>query len=1702
MSVPDSACTAPPCTYNIGLTPFLGRNTTYMISVFNSSAPVQLIDGVPFSSYVDTNNEVSFVTDGFNAISSLDYYTINVDALFGIPQVYIGLNSVPTESVYTYMWEGSGDITISPSDQEYAAAGCQVGIACPVSILVVGRYASRYYISVGNSETQNVLVDAIPTFAYLAAGSTEYFAYNVTDYQAITVAMTAIAGDPDIYISFTTSTPSITNSNWKGLGLADEVIQIKTTDFGYPPSNTPLPFTMYVAVQSFGGQNSTFSVLAVQQDPYWSMFLIDGQPQASISPPHGFSYFTYIVDTVAPQYLDISAGMSSGSVDFYVSQMNTTDPATGSIVPLFPQVTCQAQTAAGQCTNWVVTPSTYTWSTQYSAGALDYLSLPVSQLQLGAPLFIGVLSTTQDSPSGIQMPARFAVTVSTDAAPLQLQEGVDVAGAVSAGSTRYYQYQITDWGVDVVIVGETLTGAVDIYVTDTGATAGPGNSKWNTTGQAGIVQRDIVYIPFGTLSSNCKRIIVRGGVCTLSIAVAGWPFMSNGFMAHYTISASESGSTSFPQYLADGVGKADFVPYAGYQYYFSYVNIASDESIYVTVQNWQGETEMWINLGPNKTWANADTGSSADIYAEDLGGFETAIITPTGYSSSGPQAAGRQLGEKAVLHADLSDGRKVFKYTPSKGALLAAGAVAQSPEEKQRRAAAVAFSSSSRPVTPAKAAALQAAYPGLTVSSDTAAVAGHSGRQLQSSNNLWCTGCSMYVTIHGVTDATYTLSYSSGDTIVPLADNRPYYAAAPPSGYSYFSFQVSDATAAVRFNMLQLFADSSAYIIVQSPSSPGVLPTALNQQYRLRPWAGQSNLAIQPTDPNFCKSTDGSSTGAPCTYLIALQGLYNRTAYAALTASNDEGTIITPLLDGVGVQGSILEGTSDYYVYTAPAGNGVTFSPIRIMAEAFTGRVEIYVTNSYIPGLSSPSMLPGPNSNACQWKGTNFSSIFIQQSDPCFSSLLSNYTIAVYADTGVAGVTTEYNVVAGTGAFDLEFGIPLTNQVGLDNGNYNYTFFLQDPTQDIVITATPLFGEIGLLVRRQPDNSADTSIPQCNQPAGGAQISCTGYTWFATGVQGATTLYIPAATPCQPVIATNVASNAVRVNSQTCQSDWRAGKFTVTVYVYTVPGQLQFAEWSVGVVAAGQNKRLADGWPALAQTSTVQVCNTRDVNTGACSGLVFQPSGTFFTFSIPDNDPPMDQYLLVEKLCEGFPTGQSTGDCGPDLYVALRSCPASQCTPEDTQPFPVTVQDQSIIVNQATGSMKIPYDSCYPNGQPPLGSTDDCVYYVGVYTNCGSNPNLPSNNCPATQFRITYTDDSGVERVPADCVQAGDTCVLPPQMVTNTNNAVRRYEAFAGENPTEVTAKVYACSGDVNVFICEMGAGSNCNPWSMPGPGNSDFAGTTAGQNNGYFEQDFTQAGLFYMGISSNTAHLASNPLFQLSIATGRGPTLVVPPSAQSPTVTRSGSMLSVSWSPAIITATGQANYNPPNVAYLVVALPTSAQGNYYLTTPCGIAAALADPNFGGLAVQATTTGTAANLNGLSATQSYMLAIVANCMSSTGCLPNNGTSQLAAYLPVSVPSAGPAPGPAPAPGNGGAVAGGIIGSLVAVAFLFGCYKYRAKIFGGSSAADNTGAWSTSTGGYDRLNNAQEWGGDGRMHAVASTQAGSVNAGGDAYYTQL
>ena len=898
----------------------------------------------------------------------------------------------------------------------------------------------------------------------MAAGATALFTYTasaaaVAAGGGVRLIVSPSAGDPGLYVSNSTAPGAApgpgSNSNlWSSATPGPELITVLASDPSFPAA---LNFTLAVfGYGAAGGAAAQGTVLA--QGAGGTITLLPGYEQAQLVPPHGMALFALPVGTFAPAganaEFDVVATPLSGDVDAYVS-VSGVAPAAVCAAPAAPPV-------PGNCSEWTVAPTTYNYSSAAAAvsGVGGFVAVPGAALAPATPLVVGVLGT---SPDGyfLAPPSLFTVVAQSASAPLRLNNGVPVAGVVTAGAVRRYNFTFYAAASDVVIAAEFSAGALDLYASATVPAPGPGASTWNTSTTGGFIgRRRVLYIAGAALAAACPAAATAG--CTIWLAAVGSANMVPSVQCAFTVSATVSGNPAQPAPLVQGVQVLAEIPPNAAAYYSTQVNVDPSQALYVMATDVSagGALTLLASLGPNAAPPSAANGWAANYTSTDIGGYSRLMIAPGGYGG-------------------------------------------------------------------------------------------------------YCSACPMFITLRSQAQARSDvgLLFLAGPAFVPLTDGQVTPTIIPANGSALLSFGVSDPLADIVFSFNEIAGPIIAYIGVVSPARPYRVPSIQFHQYAVLPSAGTSSLTIGKGDPAKCVSTDGSQAGVPCTYVIGVYPLDPNAGETlfSVVATADATNGLIQLVDSIQTDGSVAEGQLSYYFVTPGAG----VAPIIISAAAYSGAVKVFVTNAYIPGQSASGLLPGPNTGCAAWSSVDRTPVVISSTDACFSPLLGTYTIGVMGAAGVPGYITPFYISAAFNqpyqALKLELGVPVTNVWVPKFTNAYFTFDLPTTDNDLVVSASPLYGSVSTAVSKH-GFAAAAAPPSCSSTGGSVAAYCGGYAWLATGTAGASTMRVPAASPCSPATGnglpppwanTTAVVGPGGVSRPACQAAWYPGRFWLVIFAWT-----------------------------------------------------------------------------------------------------------------------------------------------------------------------------------------------------------------------------------------------------------------------------------------------------------------------------------------------------------------------------------------------------------------------------------------------------------------------------------------------------------------------------------------------------------------------
>jgi len=312
-----------------------------------------------------------------------------------------------TPADYTWTARGGESIVLTTSSVDFCA-----GCTYTVGVRGATRASSFSLLFTLDDGPVSLQRGIATSFQTTATNEALAFTFVVDAPIALTIAVTPMAGDPNVYVS--TSPDALAQPVWSStLAGQTDVIRIPPTDAGFALG------VYYIVVKDRDGGACSFSVL-VSTD---TVRLADGQPQNTALPRGEWAYFTFVQPSVADGAGDIliSVIASVGDPDVYVSAAaeRPTAMAYGwkSTVSGTDQLVIST-TDTGYCAGCVYTIGVHAFSsTNFTITAQS--ALGTQRLQLGVPA-LGLAGTSANggiAPSYFE----FAVELTTGTAAPSLE---------------------------------------------------------------------------------------------------------------------------------------------------------------------------------------------------------------------------------------------------------------------------------------------------------------------------------------------------------------------------------------------------------------------------------------------------------------------------------------------------------------------------------------------------------------------------------------------------------------------------------------------------------------------------------------------------------------------------------------------------------------------------------------------------------------------------------------------------------------------------------------------------------------------------------------------------------------------------------------------------------------------------------------------------------------------------------------------------------------------------------------------------------------------------------------------------------------------------------------------------------------------------------------------------------------------------------
>lgn len=301
--------------------------------------------------------------------------------------------------------------TITKTDPAFPA-----GPNAAFYIGVYGYIPSDFSLNVFVPSSKIVIEEASSQIALVRAASYQYFMFTLDDASNFTISVTDLSGDPDIYVSTVTQSPSKNSYQWAAFDFGFDLIEIETTHPSYKAQST-----YYIAVYSFN--DAYFSLSVAKTGSFASV--LEGIPITGEVEGNQYRYFKHTLKQ-GGQELVFTVSTLEGSrddPDIYI----TDDISKG-----YPSRTNCKWCQASMGNDIVVIKN---------AEAKTY--------------YIGIFGYVQK--------AQFQLTAVTSAATTSLSLGVSQPSFVPQGSCTYFKHGHGDKDSTLSFSVIPFMGSVEVY---------------------------------------------------------------------------------------------------------------------------------------------------------------------------------------------------------------------------------------------------------------------------------------------------------------------------------------------------------------------------------------------------------------------------------------------------------------------------------------------------------------------------------------------------------------------------------------------------------------------------------------------------------------------------------------------------------------------------------------------------------------------------------------------------------------------------------------------------------------------------------------------------------------------------------------------------------------------------------------------------------------------------------------------------------------------------------------------------------------------------------------------------------------------------------------------------------------------------------------------------------------------------------------
>eukprot|EP00499_Haloplacidia_sp_CaronLabIsolate_P003203 CAMPEP_0196770370 /NCGR_PEP_ID=MMETSP1104-20130614/1097_1 /TAXON_ID=33652 /ORGANISM="Cafeteria sp., Strain Caron Lab Isolate" /LENGTH=2418 /DNA_ID=CAMNT_0042140481 /DNA_START=96 /DNA_END=7352 /DNA_ORIENTATION=+ len=450
---------------------------------------------------------------------------------------------------------------------------------CWVHIAVYGYHTAAFTLTASMYEDIVPLQDGRPITEHVERGVSEHFSFFVpTNGTTLTITVTPIMGDPDLYVSRIHQYAGPGKSEWAALYWGEDAVVIPNAIAG----------RYFIGVRAF--TNATFTlqahVSASGSDPSALQDLVPGLPQSGTVERLNFQYYVLALGTNTPASVTISVAPTAGDVGLYINK-------------------CAGE---GECSSHAPTAQNkhYADFRSDSHAALSRESITIQSTDARACHGSGADCRYVVGVYGFE-DASFVLTASSSQDIVTLQDNTPYSDSVTQGGYNHYHFSLVTAHEDITVLITPVTGDPDVFISrcqpeyvgqTMNCTTRPTARSHDWAHYA--YGRDVITIPYS--ESGCH---VEGGApCEFYIGIYGYTNST------YTVLVALK--DDHPIRLVDGRPQTGYVLASQWSYYELGL-VGTDEDVEVTLTSRDGDADLFVLL-TNETTVSATSNPTTHHY--------------------------------------------------------------------------------------------------------------------------------------------------------------------------------------------------------------------------------------------------------------------------------------------------------------------------------------------------------------------------------------------------------------------------------------------------------------------------------------------------------------------------------------------------------------------------------------------------------------------------------------------------------------------------------------------------------------------------------------------------------------------------------------------------------------------------------------------------------------------------------------------------------------------------------------------------------------------------------------------------------------------------------------------------------------------------------------------------------------------------------